>query len=406
MSGLEAKARNLILTHHTRQILQVFINTFLGMYFLKITDGNVLKVVLYYVIFYLGHNIFYYLIYKYVKLPDILSYRLSLFMKLLDCLVLLVLGRNIVKIIYLFAVMEAIAQSLYYTSYKTMTVANNRGNAFKQYFSTCRIFEGIINFIVPASLGVLISEIGYSYIFVILSIVMMISFLMSFKVEASAKFNKTFNLKEFFKNMKDKKTYSSICLNSLCYGITDGGTTSLLLSLIIYTNYSGESTLGYLTSAVALTSIFLSQFHKTKINSKNFLITYLPTVILTIIIAFPVGMFTKIIFLIIYRFMNESIKVATCIEHDQTTYSFLPKVSDKKYQREYLYFIEFMLNVGRMLGMMLISLTFIVTKDVKYLSYLFIVCTIFYLVYILNLDKLLKKQSNEINVDSNIVIQK
>lgn len=397
MKDLEVKARNLVLTHNARQILQVFINTFLSLYFLKITDGNVLKVVLYYIIYYFGHIVFFYLIYKFVKIPDIISYRISLFVKLIDCLILLLLGKNIVKIIYLIAILESLAQALYYTSYKTMVVANNKNASFKNYFSTSLAIEGIISLLVPASMGTLINKIGYTYIFAILSFIMGISFLLSFSVETSGKFNKDFQLKTFFSSIKDKNAFSKMIKNSVCYGLTDGGTASLLLSLVIYVNYSKETTLGYLTSAVALTSICLSYFHKKKVNKDNFLNTYLPVAILTIIVTIPVSIATKLVFLVIYRFMNESVKVSTRIEHDQLTYSLLPNISEKKYQREYLYFIEFMLNIGRILGMLLIALVYVLTKNVKYLSYLFIVCTFFYLIYILNINKLLN-----INKDSNI----
>jgi len=324
---------------------------------------------------------------------------------------LLALGKSIINFIYPFAVLEALAQSLYYTSYKTMTIANNRGNQFKQYFFMCRVFEGIINLVVPASLGFLLGKLGYSYIFVILSIVMLISFLLSFKVEASAKFKNTFDLKKFSNNIKDKKALRKIGFNSICYGLTDGGTLSLLLSLVIFMNYSnstfgnykGEDILGYLTSAVAAMSIVLSYFHKRKINSSNFLISYLPSVILTIIVAIPVSLTTKIFFLIAYRFINESIKIATTIEQDQVNYSLLPHITDKKYQREYLYYIEFMLNVGRILGMILIGLLYIITKDAHTLSYLFIVCTVFYLIFVLNINSLLKLQKS--NTDNSIAIQ-
>lgn len=390
MEKLNTNAKRLLFTHYSRQILQYFYTAFLGIYFLNVGKAPIINVVGFYAIFYLCHIVFFYLIYKFVRAKDVIPYRIGLFMMLMSCTLLLVLGGGIVKYIYPFAVFQGLTNSMYYTSYKTITVANNRDGGFRGYFSASRIIQYVLNVIVPLVMGKLLSLEIYTMIFIFLLMAMISSFISSFFIKSSGRFDSHFSLMEAKKNVRDWKDLRRIWRMSICAGLTSEGTSTLLLSLIIFLNHYGTDTLGYLTAAVSIMGILITLFHNNKVKKADFLITYMPACVLTMIIAVPLSFSNKLIILVVYKFLEQALITAGGIERDQLDYNMIGHVVPKKYQREYLYSIEFTLNVGRLIGMGLIAASILINQSK--LGILFIIVTSVYVIIFLTINMLIMAQ--------------
>ena len=111
--------KKIVFTHSINSIVSKFTSLFLAIYFLKITDGNFISVVLYYTLKYSLNGIFSFLSLKLLNKNNVLNvYRIGLFSNGLCLLVLLFLGNDIKNYIYLFAVLDCATSLLYWSAYK------------------------------------------------------------------------------------------------------------------------------------------------------------------------------------------------------------------------------------------------------------------------------------------------
>lgn len=115
------KWKNILATHGVREILMSFNTVFLGIYFLKITQGSIVTVASYYLVYYTTHILWRYIVGRCTTKRNIVKiYRFSMFTNLSVSVILLLLRENIVNYIYIFATYYALSQCLYWTTYEAM----------------------------------------------------------------------------------------------------------------------------------------------------------------------------------------------------------------------------------------------------------------------------------------------
>ena len=391
---MTSNSKRLLLTHCLRQILQNFISTFLGAYFLSVTGGNVITVAKYYVVAYVMHIIFFYVIYKFAtKIRDIHIYRVSLVVKLIECACLLFLGKNVVDYIYLIAIAEGLSQSLYYTVYKTLIMDLADKKNFGSYFSVARAGECIISFVCGIGMAEIITNFGFSVVFIILTISMVITLISSFTIRTKLNKQKKavpFSVTNFFKHTHNRHALYRILAIQFCYGLGQGGLLAVLINLVISLKSGGNQTLGYLASAVSLFAIAYSFIHKKYIDQANFKERLLPASIILFILAIPLALTGNLLVIVAFRFLDSALTTSTVIENDNTSYALLPTITAQKYKKEYFYVREVVLNISRMISMALIILVIKITGSNDYLPYLFLLGTVGYFACIVIINGLYK----------------
>lgn len=129
--------KKIVFTHSINSIVSKFTSLFLAIYFLRITDGNFVSVVLYYTLKYSVNGVFSFLSLKLLNKQNVLNvYRTGLLSNGLCLLVLLCLGNNIKDYIYLFAILDCATSLLYWSSYKMILYNFKNDEQFKKYFHT------------------------------------------------------------------------------------------------------------------------------------------------------------------------------------------------------------------------------------------------------------------------------
>ena len=92
--------KKIVFTHSINSIVSKFTSLFLAIYFLKITDGNFISVVLYYTLKYSLNAIFSFLSLKFLNKNNVLKfYRIGLFSNGFCLFVLLLLPYSIVQLV-------------------------------------------------------------------------------------------------------------------------------------------------------------------------------------------------------------------------------------------------------------------------------------------------------------------
>lgn len=88
--------KKLLFTGMLKSVTQMFNTTFLGIYFLKVSDGNISQVALFYLVWYLFHPIFMYMVSKKLNKDNIISmYRMGIFLDLVCFIILFLAKENI-----------------------------------------------------------------------------------------------------------------------------------------------------------------------------------------------------------------------------------------------------------------------------------------------------------------------
>lgn len=92
--------KNFLMSDLAGKVISVFKDVFLGIYFLKITQGNIVDVSVYYITFFLTYLICLLLVNKLQKLNLVSMFRIGIFLNLMQCIILLVVGEYYAKAIH------------------------------------------------------------------------------------------------------------------------------------------------------------------------------------------------------------------------------------------------------------------------------------------------------------------
>lgn len=134
--------KKFLFTNMLKSVTQMFNTTFLGIYFLKISGGNISEVALFYIIWYLFHPVFMYMVSKKLNKNNIISmYRTGILLDLICFMILFLAKGSIVKFIYPFAILMAFREAIYWIPQMMLVYNVNEENTYKKYFSYSHIIE-------------------------------------------------------------------------------------------------------------------------------------------------------------------------------------------------------------------------------------------------------------------------
>lgn len=375
------KWKNLILTHSTKEILILFNTIFLGIYFFKITEGSVITVSVYYLIYYLFHIVWRYIVSKFIKPNRVIKiYRFSLFTNLIVSLILLISKESIVNYVYSFAIFYALSQCLYWTSYEIIIYDINNKENFNKYFTYDSVLYNITALIFPTIFGTIIENYSYSTVFIILFAITIISFIMSFTIKDVNISCSPIKLKESIKSIKNKKLFRLLGFQSICDGLTNGGVIQLLSTLILYNNLHSEGNVGFLSSIISFICIFLAIFAERKINYNNYPKIVLPIMFAMFFITIPISLKATTILIIIYQLLIAVGDVFTNIEGNAIVFNGLKNITTGDYKTDYFWFIELVLATGRAIGLIMIIIFANIFNNVNSLIVLFIFFSAFFVI--------------------------
>lgn len=339
--------KKIIFTHSINSIVSKFTTLFLAIYFLKITEGNFISVVLYYALKYSASTIFSFISLKLLNKKNVLNiYRIGLFSNGLCLLILLFLGENIRSYIFLFALLDCFTSLLYWSSYKMILFNFKNDNQLKEIFSYNSIVTSIISIISTVGMGYVIVNASYSVLLIIIVLLVLAAVISTFYLDKYT-FNitpiKLSNLKYTLKDKQAKEIYKIVFLEGM--GFRGGLDTTI--TFIIFLTLSSESSLGNLNAVFAflglITSLLVKKYLKEKSNKNAFLISALSILIVTIPIIFTNSFTAFIIYNIVF---NIAYKI-TQILVDTAVFNISENKTITKYRLEYTYLSEVIHGLGK-----------------------------------------------------------
>lgn len=349
--------KKIVFTHSINSIVSKFKSLFLAIYFLKITEGNFVSVVLYYTLKYSLNGVFSFISLKLLNKQNVLNvYRMGLFSNGICLLVLLWLGNNIKDYIYLFAILDCASSLLYWSSYKMILYNFKNDEEFKKIFSYNSIVTSTISIISTVGMGYIIVNASYEVLLTIIVGLVFVAVISTFYLDKyTFDINpiKISNIKYALKDKQAKNIYKMVFFEGM--GFRGGLDTTI--TFIIFLTLGSESSLGNLNAIFALlgliTSLLVKQYLKEKLNKKAFLISAMAILFVTIPIIFT-NSFT--IFIIYNVVFNISYKI-TQILVDTAVFNISSNKTLTKYQLEYSYLHEQIHGLGKTISELILLVT-------------------------------------------------
>lgn len=380
---LDKSSRALMSCDLINNIVSLFGETFLVAYFLQISNENIVQVSVYYIIIYtilgLG-NIFLGNVMKKNPHKRVMLYRFGIIIKSIYILLIVLFKKNISDYFIIVALFYGLAESLYWGTHDIMTIEIVDNDKRKTYMTSKRILSKLINIVVPIILGTSIEITSFTnmsvYIFVLTLIQILISLCIDVNKCGIKRTDERYSLKNYIKELSksQKDKLSKIYKLAILYGIMMD-TIRVLVIIITIMTFKTSFNLGILTTLFSICSM-ISLYLFNKLYKSNYAKPLLIFCVILIIIG-VLGLISNInrATLIIYNFTYSItiyiLEVMFKIRSDNIANEYYLK----KWIVEYHTFIEGSMDIGRIIGFLLLLVVGLL-NNVIYFKILLLIVTI------------------------------
>ena len=379
---LGKNAKLLVINDIFYSLISIFISTFLVAYFLKITNENITKVSIYYIIIYsllgIGMLILSKVIKKHPKYANIIMCS-GIVMRSLFLLFIVILADKIISYYVLIAVFYAIGESLFWSAheliYIDVTTIDNRRN----FMSTKKILTKIISIIAPVILGTSIEVYSFSRIasYVFILSVIQIAVALSINTNLSKAKREKYGYKEFAEYVKKNNInkIKSYNLSGIPYGIVESSINTLIIIITIMT-FKTSFNLGILTTIFSLCSMASLMLYNKFYNKNNakFILWFCSAVMVFGVCGLLININKTS--LIIYNFCYTVTFYIFDVVYNTRKGDIVKECDIENYREEYIAYTSIPITVGRIIGyalMLIVSFT----TNVLYFKILLAIVTLF-----------------------------
>ena len=293
----------------------------------------------------------------------------------------------------MFALLQSFAISLYHATYENITCNINNNNDYKKYFSIDSLLANLISIIAPLCLGILIETYSYLVAFVVLFIITMLCFIYSLFLNNEKVEYEKIQVLEYFKSIKNREIFSKTLIQNFFDGFNTWGPVGVLTTVVIYSQISNEGIVGGINSISNIIGVLFSILCIKVINKKNFGKLVIPTTIIIFLLIVPISIKFSVILVYIYIILNQIGVIITDINGNSLTYELKNEITEEKYQNTYLWNIQVIFDIGRIVGYSLVLIVSIYWYD--YLKYLFIIFSLGFIIRSVVINNLMKFRKNE-----------
>lgn len=405
--------KNFLVADIAGKVIGAFKDVFLGIYFLKITQGSITDVSLYYIVFFMTYLLCLLGVNKMQKMNLVVMFRIGIFLNLMQCIILLITGQNISQYIIPFAVFTSIGNAFYYYPEQILIKRVNKEENFQNYITKDQILKYTINILLPIILGYCISKNSYSLAFIVLIVLILISFIFSLLIKGIEVKHGRINLKTFFANISrqgNKKLMKLMSLRTLFRGLSSFGVLATLISIITFFVVTTELSLGSISSFITVISIItiylLNKFVKRKSLAKAFIPIAIIQSIVVILLTFGMIYFdiNKSLYIgtmsislgfalvLLYNIVNG---ISNPIFETSNSIVYYECMSRQKIPIEdepnYVFWFEIMINISRSLGYLILIFVSMIGFDLNVIALLIVAFTLMYIAFAYTLTKINKK---------------
>lgn len=337
-----------------KSILTNFVDVFLVLYFINVSNNNILPLGIYKLVAMITVWLVIFLSRDFCKSKHrIWLIRIGIVMYFIYFLAIILLKEQVVNYIYLIGLLYGLEEGFYYSVYNTIESDGIENKYRERYLGTYNGWKNIVSVIFPLFFGSLIQKSGFinAIIFVLIIVTLEIILSIILKDSNIPKSNKT-NLKEFKNVMREYPELKSIIKAKICSGLTySEGALSYVITIYIIKVFSESISLGIFTSIFSFISIIIGFLFVKIIKPKYYIKLLVVTLPITIIFLCIMLLNCNFITVVLYNLFQTISKLLSDLISERNVFNFSNiEAIKKEYKVEYFLTLETSLFIGRVVS--------------------------------------------------------
>lgn len=357
----------IIALNNMRKIMDMFLGPFLTVYFIKTSKDSINSISIYYIFSYLILAIITYFVASIIKNKfRIGMFRIGVILNFIYILTIIILNKNIVNHLALISFLYGLSAAVYWFPYNLFVINKVDNNERTNFTVKLQIVSSITGIICPLMLGSLISATNYELTAIVVLIISLIQIILSFLLSKDEKSSyPKFNIIKTLKKINSDKQVKRMTQVEFLIGLSSSsGALEILKTILIFNSFKTNFKLGIITSITTIISmIFIKLYgkiYKNKNDKNVILISSIIPILAVLILLVSRNIYTIIIYNICYVVFTSILSLTREIRLYNIADS---KIIDKENQCEYFTFREFILNLGRISGFILLLIAALIGND-------------------------------------------
>lgn len=382
----------LFLLRLLKSVVTSFVDIFLVLYFLDVSDNNIITLGIYKLVAMITVWLVIFLFRNFTKSNKRSNLmRIGIIFDFIYFSAIIFLREKVVDYIYLIGILYGLEEGFYYSVYNMLESDGVQNDKRAKFTGTYTAVKSILSIIFPIIFGSLIYATGFIKALIIVFIIVIIRIILSFlfKDDNIPESNKT-NFKEFFKIIKDNKKIKQLYIVEFFNGLTySEGAFSYIVTIYIIKVFSDSFSLGIFTSIFSIITCIIGILFSRLIKQKHY------STIIKFSSCFTVISFIFMIFncnaisIIVFNFFQTIFK---CLKelingNSQSNLSNEEKIK-KEYKTEYWVTSETSLVIARIISNSIFILMAYTNSNIIIL--IFVIFLIMYAVSSIKLQKIIK----------------
>lgn len=371
-----------------KSILTNFVDVFLVLYFINVSNNNILPFGIYKLVAMVTVWLVIFLSRNYCKSKNrVWLMRIGIIMYFIYFFAIILLKEKVVNYIYLIGLLYGLEEGFYYSVYNTVESDGIKNKDREKYIGTYNGVKNIVSIIFPLFFGSLIQNSGFTntIIFVLVIVTLEIILSIILKDNNIPKGDKT-NFKDFKLVMKEHPQLKSIIKTKIFSGLTySEGALSYVITIYIIKVFSESVSLGIFTSIFSVISIIIGFLFVKVIKPKYYIKLLCATLPVTIVLLCIMLLNCNFITVVLYNLFQTVSKLLSDLIVERNVFNFSNiKTIKKEYKVEYFLTLETALFIGRVISNTLFI--FMAFLDANFIMVIFVVFVILQAISVIKLQ--------------------
>lgn len=337
-----------------KNIISSFVDSFLVLYFLDVSDSNILPLGIYKLVAIIAIYSVIFLTRNFAKSKHRANLmRIGIVLDFVYFLTIILLKDKVVDYIYLVGLLYGLEEGFYYSVYNILESDGITNEERAKFAGTYTATESILSIVFPLIFGSLIYATGFLKSLIVVFIIVIIRIILSFiyKDNNIPKSDRA-NMKEYFeltkKDKKFKQMYIVEFLNGLVYS---EAAFSYIVTIYIIKVFSDSFSLGVFTSIFSIITFIIGMLFAKFIKREHYARTIKISMVFTILSLFLMIFNCNAVTIVLFNlFQTISKKLKNLITgNNQANLSNDSKIQ-KEYKTEYWLANETSLVIGRIIS--------------------------------------------------------
>lgn len=370
---------NILFTLRTlKNVLTIFLDSFLVLYFFQVSNSNILPIGIYKLVAILFIYIVMVLTRNLCKTSKRISLmRIGIVLNLIYFISIIVLKDRVVDYIYLVGMLYGLEEGFYYSIFNMIQTDGIECKDMNKYIGTSTALQHTLSIILPFIFGGIISSAGFINALIIILVIVVVQIIFSYQYkDCNIPTNKKADIKGFCNIFKKNNKLKLVFIEKILSGLTySEGAFNYIITIYIIKVFSDSFSLGIFTSIFSIISAIIGLGFAKLIKSKHYNIFITISTIFTIISLFIMIVDCNMISIVLFNLFQRFSKGIIDLVNSKNVLNIanIDELRDE-YKVEYFLSQETGLVIGRVLSNSLfILMAFTNNNIILYLFILFII---------------------------------